>query len=457
MEVSDSMAPPLGLGYLAAALSEEHEVRVIDCILLRLSPAKLRRMAVIFRPDLVGFTLHTFERPLVREYLSDIRAVHPQIITLVGGPHPSADPSGPFSEYGELLDFAFVGEAEKGLRMLADVLQKQGKHPNLASVKKIPGLVYRQSKKIKTNPRWTPKPDEIGMPRWELLSPQTYPPRPPGAFFRQFPTAPVSISRGCPATCTFCAVSSIMGRNIRYRPIHSVLEELILLHDRYGIREFHFVDDNFTYDRNYVLEFCATLSAKLPGINWTCPNGVRIDSLDDELLSSMKKSGCYSLSVGIEAGTQEVLDNIGKALRIDQIREKIEKIKKHGMSATGFFLFGLPGQTLLQMEKTIRFSLELPLDMALFSLFHPFPGTPEYSRLHSKGHAGRIRPEAKTLAEVAYVPEGQTAKQLKRIQRKAFLLFWLRPRILLNLLRELRTPAQFYYILGRMFRWFVTR
>lgn len=454
MEVSDSMAPPLGLGYLAAALGKEHETTVIDCILLRLSPAGLARLAGVFRPDIIGLTLHSFERALVREYLLNIRSASPNTVTVLGGPHVSGDPAGTLLEYGRLVDFAFVGEAEKGFRMLVELLQDEDIGVNAKSLKKVPGLVYRGLKGIQVNPRWMPKPKEIGMPRWDLLVPETYPRRPPGAFFRQFPTAPVSISRGCPSPCTFCAVGSVMGRKIRYRPIDSVMEELRLLHDRHGIREFHFVDDNFTHDRNYVLKFCDALASGLPGISWTCPNGVKIDSLDDELLSAMKISGCYALSVGIEAGNQEVLDKIGKAQKVDRVRHVIEKIKNHGMSARGFFLFGLPEQSSLQMEDTIRFSLELSLDMALFSLFHPFPGTLEYDRLKDKGE---IRNQAKTLAEVAYVPKGLSARQLKSLQRKAFLLFWLRPRILLNLVREIRTPTQFYYILGRMIRWLAAK
>lgn len=458
-EITDSMAPPLGLGYLAANLAPNHHPYIIDCILRGTSPKKLGYLAAKEKPGIVGFTLHTFEKALVSKYLIEVRAACPEAVTVVGGPHPSALPHDPFHEYGDLLDFAFCGEAESGFSKLVDLVDEHEKSIPEENLESISGLVYRHNEtgEIKINQRWCPSGETIGKPRWELLNPEKYPPCPPGAFFKKYPFAPISISRGCPNPCSFCAVSSITGRKIRYRPLDSVMDEMDELHSKYGIKEFHIVDDNFTSDRNYVLSFCERVIATLPDIAWTCPNGVRSDSLDDELLDLMKRSGCYSLSVGIEAADQQTLDSIGKNLDIKQIEKTVRKISSKGISVRAFFIFGFPGQTLAQMEKTIRFAKNLPLEMALFSLFHPFPGTPIYNKLEQEGKVGQIRQSAKTLAEVAYVPKGMTTGQLKRVQRKAFLAFFFRPKTLFGLVKNIKSPEHFIYLVKRMVRWFVSR
>lgn len=455
--VSDTIAPLLGLGYLGAALTPAHEPQVLDCYLERISPRQFGEWIKPEKPAIVGFQLHTFEKPLVKNYLEATRKALPEAVTVVGGPHPTAAPEDVFNAYGPLLDFAIRCEAEKGILQLADLVSQFGRDVSTEKLKQVAGLVYKKGEEIFQNPEWIAPAEQIGAPRWDLLTPDKYPQRPPGAFFQQFPTAPISISRGCPHPCTFCAANMIMGRKIRYRPVDSVISEIAMLHEEYGIREIYIMDDNFTVDRNYVLEFCRRLSGLDLGITWTCPNGVRLDTLDDELLSAMKKSGCYSLSVGIESGSRRVLNAIGKTLTLSTIEEKVALIKNHSLSVKGFFILGFPGETESEMEATLRLSRRLPLDIALFSMFHPFPGTKIYDDLVAQGLAGQIRSQANTLAEVAYVPQGMTAAQLKRKQRKAFILFWLRPRILLFFIHNIRSTKHLWFLTRRMLRWFVSK
>ncbi len=163
---------------------------------------------------------------------------------------------------------------------------------------------------------------------------------PHGAFFKQYPVAPIITSRGCPFHCTFCGGHIISGRKIRQRSIKNVMSEIELLYRDYGVREIHIEDDNFTFRKDYVLEFCNHMRSKFPNLTWTCPNGVRIDTLDEEMVEAMRSSGCYALSIGIESGSDKILKLMKKSLNIQKIAEKIEMLKKFDIDINAFFIPG---------------------------------------------------------------------------------------------------------------------
>ena len=165
----------------------------------------------------------------------------------------------------------------------------------------------------------------------------------------------------------------ISGVPLRTRSIAHVLDEIEVLVHRHGIGEIHVEDDNFTARRKYVLEFCEGVSRRFPGLTWCCPNGVRLDTLDAELLAAMRRSGCYSLSVGIESGCDSVLETIQKRINTDEVREKVELIHRIGLKTTGFFVIGLPEESEEQIRQTARFARSLPLDHAQFSSFSRCP------------------------------------------------------------------------------------
>ena len=165
--------------------------------------------------------------------------------------------------------------------------------------------------------------DEFGMPSWDLLRPDTYPLAPHGGFFKNYPIAPIIITRGCPFSCTYCAGHLISGKKIRHRSIDKVIEEIKVLYYQYGIREIHIEDDNFTFYHDLVYEFCRKLKENHLNISWTCPNGIRLDSLTKELLMAMKGAGLYGISVGVESGSDKILKDMRKSLTKEKIREKL--------------------------------------------------------------------------------------------------------------------------------------
>ena len=449
--VADEIIPPFGLGYLAESVRrEDHDVIVVDALRERLDTARLVRKLSGWRPDFVGVLLFTKDLRPVRELLRAVRGALPQARTCVGGPHPSAVPRETLEYFGDCLDFGFAGEAESGLPFLLGIIEG-GRGEGLD---KVPGLAYREGKEVRTNERRFEEDLDRLAVAWDLIPPDRYPRSPHGAYYRRFPVAPIVTSRGCPHQCTFCASACVSGRKIRRRSVEGVFEEIGWLHRRHGVREIHIEDDNFTGSRDYVLAFCDRMRNTFPGVSWTCPNGVRMDTLDREMLRAMKESGLYFLSVGVESGSDRVLERIKKNLTVERMEEKIRLIREAGIGISGFFMLGFPGETKEEMEETIRFAARLPLDRASFANFQPFPGCEEFDRLR---RSGELTVDwdlfAPTLQSTTYAPSGVDVRTLRRLRKRALWTFYARPAIVWKMLGEVRSPGHVLHVLRRGLRW----
>lgn len=441
--------PPLGLGYLATSLREAgiEQVKILDCVKENLDYQGFSRKIAHFKPDVVGFQVFSHDLPSVKICLDIVKRMNPKVITIAGGPHPSGLPEETLQSF-KLLDYLFCGEAEIGLPLLIKYCQQKKSH--LAT---IPGLGWRDSKgKIKINKQaYLDDLNKIGFVAWDLLKPQEYPDAPQGVIFRNSPIAPLVATRGCPFNCTFCAGWTISGKQIRKRSIDNLLSEIDFLHKNYGIREIHFLDDNFTFYREYVEEFCLKLIDKDYKISWCCPNGVRLDTLDEKLLILMQRSGCYYVSVGIESGTDRVLKLMKKGIKISRIEKMVHLVNKSGMPINGFFIIGYPGETRKEIIKTIKFAKSLDLTRAAFYNYLPLPRTEAYNKLldNMEINKDEINWSHVFQAEIAYQSPLLFSGELKKLQRRAHLEFYLRPKIIWRLLKEMRTKQQLQYILKR--------
>lgn len=451
LSVADEVVPPFGLGYLAEALRRRgHEAVVVDALRDELAEEELVSRLAGLEPDLVGVLLFSKDLRIVRSLLRAVRAALPAAKTCVGGPHPSAVPAETMAYFGDALDFAFAGEAETGLPMLLDRLR----NGEAGGLHEVPGLIHRNGDVVAVNPRVFEEDLDALVVAWDLIPPASYPRAPHGAYFRQFPVAPIVTSRGCPFRCTFCAAECVSGRKVRRRSVENVVSEIEMLRDRYGVREIHVEDDNFTGKKEYVLAFCEALRRRAPGISWTCPNGVRVDTLDREMLAAMKGAGLYFLSVGIESGSDRVLRRMKKSLDVGRIGEKIRWIREAGIGVSGFFMLGFPGETAEEMEATIDFALRLPLARASFANFQPFPGCEEFDRLRESGEiAVDWETFAPTLQSTSYHPQGITGPDLRRLRKRALRKFYARPSVAWGMLREIRSWDHAAWIFRRGWRW----
>lgn len=452
--------PPVGLGYLATALRKSGcRVTILDCAKEKYDYSYFESYIAGSNFDVIGLQLFTADFDSVKKMLGIIKRVNKKIVTIVGGAHPSCTPKTILDELPN-TDYAFHGEAEKGIVELVNhILLKKDK----ANLSHISGLIFRDDikdegtqhatpgqKTIINHPYYEDNLDALGLPAWDLIPPNLYPNTPHGVVARRFPIAPIFITRGCPFPCTFCGAKTIAGRKLRWRNINNVIQEIKLLYDKYSVREIHIEDDNFTLNRDIVKNFCESLIASGLNIPWACPNGVRLDTLDLELLRLMKRSGCYSFAVGIESGSPRILRHMKKKLSLELIKEKIDLCSQVGIKTTGFFIVGYPIETREDILKTLKFAKKIRIDRAEFANFLPLPGTEAYDYLVTNNQLENKNWENFLPNRyVVYSPPGVSFKELRKLQQKAFFEFYLRPRIIFGILREIKSLKHFWYILKR--------
>jgi len=430
-----NLTPPLGLGYLASSIRKQHNVRILDCVKEGLDLDSFKTYVQNNPPDVIGFTVYSCDLENVKRSIMAVNEINPGTTTIAGGPHPSGDPEGTML-YLDSLNFAFAGESEKGFPLLLEQLSKKIEKKDL---KDIPGLVWKENGKINTNPKiFIEDLDSIEFPGWDLLKLDTYKGGAHGIFTKQSPTAPIIVTRGCPYLCTFCAAHTVVGRKIRYRSIENVIKEIKLLYQKYGIREIHIEDDNFSFNLEFAKEFCHRLIKLNLPLTYSCPNGVRINRVDKELLLLMKKAGFYNIFVGIESGSPRILKHMKKNLKVKEIAEKIDLIKEAGLEVSAYFMLGYPEETREDMEMTISFSMSLNLDMAQFGTFMPLPGSDILKNEDVRNAVTSISWSDIFNTDVPFSPAGISRKELKKTQKKAFLKFYLRPKQIINLIKRAR-------------------
>jgi len=385
----------------------------------------------------------------VKECSRLIKEFNKKIVIIIGGPHPSSTPVEALT-YLKDVDYGFKGEAEIGLSTLLKNLSSK-------NLKNVPGLIYRKGKKIECNRQMLLEDlDSLGFPSWDLINPLWYQKGLQTLFVKNLPVAPIMTTRGCPYQCTYCSAREINGIKIRYRSASKIVDEIELLQKQYGIKEIWIEDDNFTFNKNFVKEFCNELIKRNVKISWSCPNGVRLNTLDRELLDLMKKTGCYILMVGIEFGSQRILDKVKKSLRVEEIREKVKLINESGIDAHGFFIMGFPTEAKEDIMKTIKLALELDLVGANFAFFHPLPGTEIFRELvknkevNEENYEG-LRGDKATYADILYTPKGLSYDELKKYHHYAVTRFYLRPKIILKYLREIKSLRNLGYLMRRAF------
>lgn len=451
---TDEIQPPLGLGYLAGTIRKDHNVEILDCIKRNIPLNKFRDYLGNRRYDVVGIQAYTFDLDKVDTHSKIVKELYPNAKIFVGGPQPTLDPHATLT-FLKRVEFGFNGEAEAGFPKLIQLISKK-EDTQIEKLKEVPGLIYKHNGEIFSNPRGLVSDLDSLDPSWDLFDLKSYPLAPHGAYCKQYPVAPIILTRGCPFRCKFCGAPGISGRIPRTHTPEWAVNQIEHLHKNYGIKEIHIEDDNLTVSKKFTKEFCNKLIEKNLGITWTCPNGMRMDTLDDELVDLMKKSGLYSISVAIESGSDKIRKDMAKDLTTEKIKEKIALLRRHKLDIIAFFMVGYPGETKEDIENTIRFACSLDLKRATFSAFKPFPGTPVYDELVAKGEMKKIEDwSVFSLSKIAWTPKGISENELKNLRRKAFLKFYLRPKIFFKMISEIKNIENLRFISKRILRWMI--
>ena len=204
--------------------------------------------------------------------------------------------------------------------------------------------------------------------------------------------------------------------------------------------------------KNKIVELCQKIIAENLDIRWSC-FGIRLDLVDETILTLMEKSGCYLITVGIESGSQRILDHMKKRLTIELIEEKLKLIKtQSGIKVIGNFIIGYPAENEDDIRKTIKFAGKLPLFGANFFPFHPTPGTEIFKELQTKKDFKFDHWDLTGQDMKPYVPEGMSRKKFTWLFMLAFITFYLRPKVIWNVLQVTRSLDKLKYIAYRIFK-----
>lgn len=432
-----NITPPLGLAYLAAVLERDgHRVKVIDYTARHPypPPAEIVRG---FPPDLIGITSTTPSWSSACRTAAEYRALAPHARFVAGGAHLSADARGAMA--GGSFDLAVIGEGEETLRELASLPAGSGAE----RLSLVPGIAFSKNGGVVRTP---PRPfiedlDSLPFPAFHLLPPlSSYHPTP--ASYRRLPVGIVMTSRGCPYRCTFCDRSTF-GNRTRFHSPERVLREVAAMVKVLRAREIRFFDDTFTLDKGRTLSICAGIEAMKLRLPWTCLTAVK--AVTPEILSAMKRAGCWQVLFGLESGDDRMLRLLGKGNTVEDNRRAVRWAKAAGLEVRADFIVGTPGETMESLESTLRFALSEKLDYAHFNKFVPFPGTDLYRSLTAEGRSFDFSRGCSILDHGAllYVPPALEPGEYRSWLDRAFKRFYLRPSFIWRRLTGVRTLAQF--------------
>lgn len=441
---SHIITPPLGLGYLASYLKQNGiEAIIIDGLKDNLRVDILLEKIVSEKPDAVGITCLTAFYNKVIELSKLIK--RRDIRCIIGGVHPT------FLPYKTLLDsdadYVICGEGEIAL---AKLMKNNFVNDNILGVYSKNNL-KNENEMIKKG-EVIENLDDIPFPDWKQIDPNRYPKAPHGAIVKNFPIGVITTTRGCPFECTFCASPKFCDRKIRFRTPNNVIEEIKYLIEKFGVKEIHFEDDNLTLNRQHIEKICQLIISNGIKISWACPNGIRADCIDEELMRLMKASGCYYLAYGIESANPMILRNVKKNISLSKIKNSIEIADKYGIQCQGFFIFGLPGETTTSIKETIRFAKRVPLVRSQFLILDILPGSELWHTLR-----GQFKPDWRknSYKEPEWIPNGFSKEKLMKAQAQAFRKFYFRPSIFFKLVKSIRlTQIKFLIQRFREYRFF---
>lgn len=410
------VAPPLGIGYIAAVLEENDiDVKIIDGSALEMSWEDLEKEIHKYSPDIIGVTAVT---PTINQALKSAKIAKntcPDSIVVLGGYHPTFT-------YNEILkndfvDIVIMGEGEYTMRDLAMAVDN--------------GTDLREVKGIATNEFITPpRPiiedlDELPFPARHLLPMDEY-----KILNMRLPTGTLISGRGCPHKCSFCSSAAMHGHKLRMRSAQNIVDEMEHLLDVHDAGMIAFMDDTFTMNRKRVEEVCNEIKERDLDFYWGAT--ARVDTLSEKLLRKMKDSGCITLFLGVESADQQHLDNLNKKITLDRIKKTFELTRELDVRTIASAVLGMPGDTRQSIEKTISFVKSLNPSYAVFSLATPYPGTDFYINA-SKQNLIKVNDWSKyTLLSPVLETVDCSLEELKALQKKAFKDFYLRPSYILR-------------------------
>jgi anaerobic magnesium-protoporphyrin IX monomethyl ester cyclase len=449
--------PQVSLAQMAALLNPAYTLKILDCNAERTGWEEFTKLLDKYQPKyyLTQMTAPTLENDMYGVFLAHARGAK----TIAMGTHVTPIPRETMRPYPS-LDFVLVGEPDLTIRDLLDHLEGRFdqrspeivrifaehdpmykpsfKEDGSVDLSGIKGLAWRKGDELVVN---LPRPfikslDDLPIPMHELLPLKSYlMPMIKGPFTF------IVTGRGCPAGCMYCIKHVSYQYATRIRSPKLIMDEMWYL-KKLGINNIHMYADLFTLNREQVMDLCQRMIDEKIQLHWTCNS--RVDYVDEEMLAMMGKAGCRLISWGIESGNEGILKRAHKGADPAKAERALTWAKKAGIMNWGYFIIGLPGETEETIRQSIAFAKKLPLDIALFHVAAPYPGTPFFFDVVENGW---FRPG--TRWEQVDMDKGTvldypnlSAEQLLFWQKKAFREWAFRPGPMFTYLKMLMTDWQ---------------
>ena len=473
--------PQVSLAQLAAMLHPDYNVEVVDAIATRMTWPEFEDLLREKQPKyyMTQVTAPTLTNDMYGVFLAHSLGAK----TIAFGTHVTPMVRETMERYPS-LDFVFRGEPELTLRELVDTLEVAGGRWQVSDghlraadgrsadpegriyklltsadpgwqptwsldgppaiddqLSAIKGLGWRRNGEVVINVDrpFVANLDDLPMPMHHLLPLDTY--RIP---MIKGPYTFIVSSRGCTAGCKYCIKHVTYQYSVRVRSPEHIMKELWLLHDL-GIHNIHMYADLFTVSRDQVVGLCKSIIEQGLKVRWTCNS--RVDYVDEEILKLMGQSGCWMISWGIESASEDILRRARKGAYPDKVERALRWSRQAGIGNWGYFITGLPGETEETIRQTIDFAKRLPLDLALFHIAAPYPGTPFFFDVLENGwfRPGTVWEEVDMDRSTVldYRETGLSAERLEYWQKRATREWALRPGPIWTMLKGLNSWAGF--------------
>lgn len=421
-----SFAPPLGVLYIASMLLDRgHNVEVVDCDQEGNYLESIYKTLSMLNPEFIGISCMTATFMSAIGTARFIKSIDSKYKIVLGGIHPHYFPQKILSDYKE-VDCVAIGEGE---HTIVELVEQQ------LPLSMIRGLAFRSNGQIVVNEKRTliDNLDSIPFPARELVDKYEYnfaaslSLKDPRRYFfarkREFTS--IITSRGCPFSCTFCANSAFNEGRIRYRSAENVLAEISELVDK-GYTKFFFMDDHFTSKPDRAIQICKGLQSLRAqhNIRWLCLG--RADNPQDELYRAMKDAGCMQILIGLESGSQSILNYFNKKINLEKVRRTVNCAKKYNIDILASIILGAPCETDETIKETSRFLNSLDIDFLEVNKLAIAPGTEIWRDLEDK----HLIDTAVDWNRVLFIHDIYSDLSAKRIRKWALYIkrrFYFRP------------------------------
>lgn len=414
---ADYYWPPQDLIYLSGILDQSFSVEVVDAIIHRQTEEQVLDIISNSEPEAVLFTTGTATMKADLRLMERIK--DKKDIPIVASAGILKFLGSEFLEKNPVVDAMLLDFTEQNI---VTYIQDKTDNP-------LRGLVFRNNG---TYVSCDDKPDvrfQVPIPRHDLFDFAKY--RIPIA--RRFPFTVVVTSLGCPYSCGFCTAGAF---GYRTRDVDGVIAELEVLADL-GVREILFQDPTFTINTNRVVDICQKMVEHNLDFTWSCNGDIK--SLNEEKIKHMKMAGCHTISLGIESGSDEILEKYSKMITTQEIKGMIRLLNDYKIRVLGYFIIGLPGDDRDSIRKTIDLAKQLDIDIASFAIATPDIGTPLRQEAMAKGWLSSEADGFDSTDFPVIETESLSKEDVWDMRKRAVKEFYLRPSYLFKKLRQIRS------------------